>query len=101
MGMLVGSFCAVAMGAGLLMVGDSHVPSQHTSFRVRGDTSGAPVGCSAAMGTAAIAAWFTAFENADSAGLARALGTSRSDDWVFSTGKFTPSDTFVRMESIS
>jgi hypothetical protein len=48
-------------------------------------------------GIAAISAWFAAFRTADSAAMARVVPTR----FVFSTGKFTPSDTFVRIESVA
>lgn len=53
------------------------------SWRVLGDTTGAPPGCSSANAINAIETWFTAFNNADSGGLDRALATS----FVVSTGK--------------
>ena len=71
------------------------VAQQPLSWKVYGDTTGGAPGCTAA-GIAAITAGFTAFPNADSAGLAEAMAMP----FVFSTGKFTPSDTFVRIESL-
>jgi len=74
---------------------------QPGQWHVRGDTTGAPSGCSAAAGIAAITTFFAAFNDADSAGLAAATSSRRGDRWVFSTGKFTPTDTFVRIENLA
>jgi len=67
-------------------------------WQVRGDTSGAPSGCSAATGIAAIDAWFVAFQNADSSFIVRVTAVRRG--FVFSTGKFTPSDAFVSAHTL-
>jgi hypothetical protein len=66
------------------------------SWKVRGDTMSAPSGCSAATGIATIAAWFAAYNAADSAALDRAT----ADQFDFSSGKFAP-DTSVRAETLS
>ena len=68
------------------------------SWQVRGDTSGAPSGCSAATGIAAIDAWFAAFQNVDSTLLVGATAVRRG--FVFSTGKFTPTDSFVAAHTL-
>jgi hypothetical protein len=65
-------------------------------WEIRGDTSGAPAGCSAQAGLDAIDSWFAAMARGDSAGFARVM----SSPFVFSTGKFTPTDAFVVARSI-
>jgi hypothetical protein len=67
---------------------------QSPPLKIRGDTTGAPRGCSAASGISAINAWFAAFNDADSVRLARASSTPNGR-FVFSIGKFGPSDTFI------
>ena len=84
--------CAV-FGLHLVAVGALSA-QQAILWRVRGDTSGAPPGCSAAAGISAINAWFAAFRDADSAGLGRATAPSYRGRFVFSTGRFTTADTF-------
>jgi hypothetical protein len=85
-------FCA-AVGLQLLVIGSASA-QQSTPFKIRGDTTGAPRGCSAASGISAIRAWFAAFTDADSAGLAKASATPHGR-FVFSIGKFATSDTFI------
>ena len=46
---------------------------QPQSWKVRGDTTGAPAGCSASAGIAAMNLFVDAMRNADSAGLTRAV----------------------------
>jgi len=84
--------CA-AVGLQLLVVGSASA-QQSTHWKIRGDTTGAPRGCSAASGISAISAWFAAFTDADSAGLARASATPNGR-FVFSIAKFATSDTFI------
>lgn len=84
----------------LLALG-SLVAQQPQTWKIRGDTSGAPPGCSAAAGIAAISGWFAAFHAADSIGLARVTPPPGQHFGVFTTGKFTPTDTFVRIESLT
>ena len=84
--------CA-AVGLQLLVIGSASA-QQSTPWKIRGDTTGAPRGCSAASGISAIRAWFAAFNDADSAGLARASSTPNGR-FVFSIGKFATSDTFT------
>jgi len=90
---MVRIFC-VAVGLQFLIIGSASA-QQPTPLRIRGDTTGAPRGCSAASGISAITAWFAAFANADSAGLAKASSTPNGR-FVFSIGKFATSDTFFR-----
>ena len=85
--------CA-AVGLELLVIGSASA-QQSTPWKIRGDTTGAPRGCSAASGISAIRAWLAAFTDADSAGLARASSTPKGR-FVFSTEKFATSDTFFR-----
>ena len=84
----------VAIGLQILVIGSASA-QQSTPWKIRGDTTGAPRGCSAASGISAIRAWLAAFSDADSAGLARASSTPHGR-FVFSTGKFTTSDAFFR-----
>lgn len=88
--------------AALMLLGSVPGAAQRTTtWKVLGDTTGAPAGCSAAAAINAINSWFAAFHAVDSTGLARAIGTSGRIPWVFSTGKFTPRDTFVRIEDLA
>lgn len=90
---MVRSVCA-AVGLQLLIIGSASA-QQPTPLKIRGDTTGAPRGCSAASGISAIKAWFAAFNDADSAGLARASSTPNGR-FVFSIGKFATSDKVTR-----
>ena len=83
----------VVVGLQLLVIGSASA-QQSTPWKIRGDTTGAPRGCSAASGISAIRAWFAGFNDADSAGLARASATPNGR-FVFSIGKFTTSDKFI------
>jgi hypothetical protein len=84
----------VAVGLQILAIGSSSA-QQSTPWKIRGDTTGAPRGCSAASGISAIRAWFAAFTDADSAALARTSSTPNGR-FVFSIGKFATSDKFFR-----
>ena len=90
---MVRIFC-VAVGFQLLLIGSASA-QQPAPLKIRGDTTGAPRGCSAASGIAAISAWFAAFADADSARLAKASSTPHGR-FVFSIGKFATSDTVFR-----
>lgn len=90
---MVRIFC-VAAGLQLLIFGSASA-QQSTPWKIRGDTTRAPRGCSAASASSAISAWFTAFSDADSAGLAKASATPKGR-FVFSMGKFAPSNTLFR-----
>ena len=90
---MVRIFCA-AVGLQLLLSGSASA-QKPTPLKIRGDTTGAPRGCSAASGVSAISAWFAAFTDADSAGLAKASSTPNGR-FVFSIGKFATSDTLFR-----
>jgi len=68
-------------------------------WKVLGDTAGAPKGCTASAAIEAIDTWFNAFTTADSAALAHVLAV-RGGTWVFTTGRFAPTDTFVRIETL-
>jgi hypothetical protein len=85
--------CA-AFGLQLIVIGSASA-QQSTALKIRGDTTGAPRGCSAAKAVSAISAWFVAFTNADSAGLAKASSTPNGR-FAFSIGKFGTPDTFFR-----
>ena len=90
---MVRIFC-IAVGLQLLLIGSASA-QQPAPLKIRGDTTGAPRGCSAASGIAAISAWFAAFADADSARLAKASSTPHGR-FVFSIGKFATSDTVFR-----
>jgi hypothetical protein len=81
----------VFVGLQLAVVGSL---SAQPTWTVRGDTSGAPRGCSAAAGISAISSWFAAFQNADSVGIVLATAAPYRDRFVFSTGRFTSSEPF-------
>ena len=83
---------SAAVGLQLLVIGSASA-QQSTPWKIRGDTTRAPRGCSAASGIAALRAWVTAFTDADSAGLAKASSTPHGR-FVFSVGKFATSDRF-------
>lgn len=85
-------FCA-ALTVQVLAAGD--LSAQGTfAWKIRGDTSGAPRGCSAAVGISAISAWFASFNAADSAEFLRSTAAPYRGRFVFSTGRFTPSEGF-------
>ena len=90
---MVRIFSAV-VGLQLLLIGSASA-QQLTPLKIRGDTRGAPRGCSAASAISAISAWFAAFTDADSAALAKASSTPKGR-FVFSVGKFATSDTVFR-----
>ena len=76
-------------------------------WRVQGDTMGAPAGCSASAGIAALNQLIAALNTADSGGFSRALATRHPQGFVFSMSKgFTlangssPTDTFFAGRSI-
>jgi hypothetical protein len=69
-------------------------------WKVLGDTLGAPEGCSASAAIAAIDHWFNAFAAVDSVALGHNLLDGANGPWVFSTGKFAPTDKFVRIETL-
>jgi hypothetical protein len=90
---MVRIFCA-AVGLQLVLIGSASA-QQPTHLKIRGDTTRAPRGCSAAAAISAISAWFTAFSNADSAGLAKASSTPNGR-FVFSIRKLGTTDTLFR-----
>ena len=86
---------SAVVGLQLLLIGSASA-QQVTPLKISGVTRGAPRGCSAASAISAIRAWFAAFTDADSAGLAKASSTPKGR-FVFSIGKFgTASDTLFR-----
>lgn len=87
------------IAAHLCVVALSPLGAQRPRWKVLGDTAGAPSGCSGAAAVAVIDGWFSAFHSADSISLAR-VTPRRRHFGVFSTGKFTTADTFVRIESL-
>jgi hypothetical protein len=90
--MMLRIVCA-AFGLQLLIVGSASA-QQSTPLKIRGDTTHAPRGCSAAAGVSAIKAWFAAFSDADSARLAKASSTPHGR-FVFSIAKFADSDVSI------
>jgi len=90
---MVRIFCA-AVGLQLVLIGSASA-QQPAPLKIGGDTTGAPRGCSAASGIAAIKAWFAAFTDADSARLAKASSTPNGR-FAFSVEKFRTSDTMIR-----
>jgi len=94
---MVRIFC-VAVGLQILLTG-SVSAQQPTAVKIRGDTTGAPRGCSAVAAISAIRAWFAAFNDADSVALAKASSTPNGR-FVFSIGKFGTSDTFFRARTL-
>ena len=80
----------------LLVATSTPIYAQRTpAWRVQGDTTGAPAGCSAAEGIAALDLFVDAVNRADSSALVRALALRRPLGYVFSMGKgFRASDTF-------
>ena len=70
------------------------------AWRVRGDTTGAPHGCSAAAAISAMDSFVAALQTADSVGLERATARRNRNGFVYSTGKFTPADSFVSAHSV-
>jgi hypothetical protein len=73
------------------------VAQQSTSWLVRGDTTGAPPGCSAAAGIAALTEFVAAMNNVDSMRLSRAVAPT----FLLSTGRFIPGEPFVRAEGVA
>jgi len=69
-------------------------------WKVLGDTVGAPKGCTTRAAIEAIDTWFTSFATADSAALTHVLPARGAGPWVFTTGQFAPTDTFVRIETL-
>ena len=73
------------------------LPAQQAppSWRILGSAARAPAGCNLSAAAAAIDAFFVAMRAADSTGLARATAPVHDNHFEFSTGKFTPTDSFV------
>ena len=65
-------------------------------WRILGDTTGAPHGCSASEGAATISLFVAALRKADSAVFSQLVASP----FVFSTGRFTPSEPFFAGRSI-
>ena len=64
---------------------------------IRGDTSGAPSGCTVRDATRAIQRWFRAVATGDSAAIVQVVAAP----FVFSNGNFTPKDAFFAGRSIA
>src|SRR6476469_4073210 len=90
---MMGRIVCAALGLHLLVIGSASA-QQSTHWKIRGDTTRAPRGCSAASGISAISAWFSAFNDADSTRLAKASSTPHGR-FVFSIAKFGSSDTSI------
>jgi hypothetical protein len=90
----------LSVAAGVFLFVGRVSAQQPTRWKVLGDTSGAPTGCSTAAAINTINLWFSAYNGADSLGLSRAMAVHRPGGWVFSSGHFTPQDTFVRIQAL-
>ncbi len=88
--------CKFWVVMGLPLVAGSALAQRVVPWQVLGDTTGAPRGCSASEGIVAISLFLAAMRKADSAGLVRNVVPR----FVFSTGNFTPSDTFFAGRSV-
>jgi hypothetical protein len=66
-----------------------------------GSPPGAPAGCSTHSAAIAIDAFFSAMHDADSTGLARGTAPVHNNTFEFSTGKFTPTDSFVVARTVA
>ena len=86
-------FCAVV---GLQLLASQASAQSVVPWRILGDTTGAPHGCTASEGAAAISLFVAALRKADSASLERYLAPR----FVFSTGRFTLSEPFFAGRSI-
>lgn len=84
-----------AAAAAIVLLSSGAV-AQTPEWKVRGDTSGGPPGC-AASAVAAIDLFFRAMQAADSTRLAKAVAPR----FVFSTGRWTASDTFAQIETVA
>jgi hypothetical protein len=73
----------------------TELEAQELSWRVVGNPPGASAGCTNAAAVSAITSFVAALNAADSAGLARATTPYYNREFTFSTGKFTPTDTFT------
>jgi hypothetical protein len=73
----------------------AQLDAQAVTWRRVGAPPGAPPGCSIAMAAASIDAFFAAMQTADSTALAHATAPIYAGRFTFSTGKFTPADSFV------
>lgn len=69
-------------------------------WRIEGDTSRAPSGCTSTAAFAALDRFFAALANADSVALAQVMASRRPLGYVYSIGKFTPEDTFVALTTL-
>jgi hypothetical protein len=77
------------------------LPAQSVTWRIVGDPTGAPAGCNTRIAALAVDSFFAAMRDADSARLAHAVATVHRGEFVFSTGGFTPSDSFVVAHELS
>ena len=94
--------CATLGGSAFaLMPIRESVAQTRVSWRIVGDTSRGRHDCSAALGIAAINHWFESFGAADSAGLAEATAVGGPNGFVFSTGRFTPTEGFFVTHRLS
>ena len=79
----------------LVLLATQSLAAQEVAWRSIGTPAGAPPGCSTRAAGAAVDSFFAAMRDADSARLARATAPVHRGGFTFSTGKFTPLDTFV------
>ena len=85
----------------LLLLGSSKLAAQgRVSWQVRGDTLGAPRGCSAAAALTALERFIDAMNTADSVKLTSALALKRPLGYVYSVGRFVPAHKFFVGHSV-
>jgi hypothetical protein len=94
-------FRAAYISLAFSLLGSSSLAGQETTtWQVRGDTSGAPRGCSASAAISALDRFFHAMNTADSAALAGALALGRPSGYVYSVMRFAPSHQFFVGRSV-
>jgi hypothetical protein len=88
------AFCLLSLASTTVVA--SAQASTAAGWAVRGDTSGAPSGCSASDAIAALQDWFVAMERGDSVILARSVAPR----FLFTSGGFSAKDTFVALQTV-
>jgi hypothetical protein len=84
-----------------LLLGSSRLAAQnHVAWQVRGDTLGAPRGCSASAAIDALNRFVDGMNTADSATLVRALALKRPRGYVYSVIRFVPAHEFFTGRSV-
>lgn len=87
---------SIVIVASLMLLCTGHLSAQEPTWDLRVDTTAGPKGC-AASAIKALGLFFKALQAGDSATLAQTVAPR----FGFSTGKWTPTDTFARIESLS